>query len=309
MTMKRSLLLFVLALLVLVPAGAQDSTPEGTTTTGSVPESINLALQDLSAALNTTLTLSDIDRFQWEGNVYNDASLGCPDSVENYAQVVTEGYQFLIEYNNIVYDYRVAADGSIVFLCQQTDAPAGQIGDATPAPTVTTLPTATQSGVTEDAVCPAVVNIQSGDTLIEIAEACNTTVGAIVDANPSIANRNDLLIIGQDLVIPTVEEGEDVPPVERDIAPLVAVYPTVITSGTQVMLIGNALPPNTDVGIGFGPVASEYSILQESIRTDENGSLYLEVDIPDIANTAGEWVLVIVLPGNQEVVSAALTVE
>ncbi|HRN70958.1 MAG TPA: hypothetical protein PLS49_07305 [Candidatus Woesebacteria bacterium] len=49
---------------------------------------------------------------------FNDASLGCPKPEEMYAQVITPGYQVLLEVQGTEYDYRLT-DQDNVILCEQ----------------------------------------------------------------------------------------------------------------------------------------------------------------------------------------------
>jgi WD40 repeat protein len=97
------------------------------------PPSINTALDDLNARLGTALTLTDLDDWSWSENIYDDASLDCPQEGQSYAQVVTKGYAFSFEVGDVVYNYRGYEDGT-VFLCGTTAAP---LATAVPIPTQT----------------------------------------------------------------------------------------------------------------------------------------------------------------------------
>jgi hypothetical protein len=100
------------------------------------PEQIEAALEDLSGVIGQTVTLNNLQNWQWMEQVFPDASLGCPQPDTGYAQVLTRGYQFNIQYQGQNYDYRVSDDGSSVILCS--------VSDAAPAPD-TAEPTATLS--------------------------------------------------------------------------------------------------------------------------------------------------------------------
>jgi hypothetical protein len=78
------------------------------------PESINTALADLNTRLGTNLTLNDIN-WRWSQNVYDDASLGCPQEGQTYAAVQTTGYQYLFFVENTTYDYRADQAGNVFF--------------------------------------------------------------------------------------------------------------------------------------------------------------------------------------------------
>lgn len=83
------------------------------------PDPINDALAALNAQLGTNYTLNDIGWY-WEQENYPDTSLGCPQEGQVYAQQLTVGYRFVFTANGNNYDYRVAADRSILFLCSTT---------------------------------------------------------------------------------------------------------------------------------------------------------------------------------------------
>ncbi len=108
------------------------------------PDVILDALADLSERVGTTLSLDDLASWQWEQKNFPDTSLGCPRPGLSYPQVITNGYQILLTYEGVTYDYRAAADGSTVFLCSPggeatvPGTPIPTIGpgdDATPRPT------------------------------------------------------------------------------------------------------------------------------------------------------------------------------
>jgi uncharacterized protein YraI len=82
------------------------------------PVVVEQALADLSTRVGHTVTLADIWQWRWVGDVYPDTSLGCPQPGEQYAQVMTNGFQFMLTYQNTTYDYRVSVDGTIVILCE-----------------------------------------------------------------------------------------------------------------------------------------------------------------------------------------------
>jgi hypothetical protein len=111
--MSRIVVLWIViaALLLVLPATT-------TAQTQDVPDVVNHALADLSQRVGHQVLLSDIWQWRWVGDVYPDTSLGCPQPGEQYAQVLTNGFQFLLTYQNTTYDYRVSVDGTIVILCE-----------------------------------------------------------------------------------------------------------------------------------------------------------------------------------------------
>lgn len=85
------------------------------------PDQINAALADLSGRVGTTLQLTDLANWTWSQETFSDASLGCPQEGQMYAQVVTPGYIFLFTYQGVTYEYHTSQDGSTVILCETND--------------------------------------------------------------------------------------------------------------------------------------------------------------------------------------------
>ena len=86
-----------------------------------VPDPFNTALADLSGRVGVTLSLNNLSDWSWSQETFPDASLGCPQGDQAYAQVLTAGYIFSMTYNSTEYDYRSSVDGSTVFLCGTVD--------------------------------------------------------------------------------------------------------------------------------------------------------------------------------------------
>lgn len=102
-------LLFAVIVLLSLPltlSSAQDLPPE-----------IDLALADLNQSLGTDLALDQLAFWSWEEDFYPDTSLGCPSPDVMYAQVLTRGYQFLLTYEGMTYDYRAASGSGQVTYC------------------------------------------------------------------------------------------------------------------------------------------------------------------------------------------------
>lgn len=110
--MVKYLIIVVFALLAVIPVAAQNA-----------PDQINEALEDLSTLVNRTVTLTQVDSWNYQQTVYASPALGCPQQGISYADVQTSGFQFIITYAGTVYDYRVSEDGSIVVLCGTAPAP------------------------------------------------------------------------------------------------------------------------------------------------------------------------------------------
>jgi hypothetical protein len=115
--------LILVGLWTMLPASAQDAPPQ-----------INAALAALSQAVGRTVSLSELNGWSFTQNNYPDTSLGCPQGGTGYAQVVTPGYEFVLDYNATRYDFRVSADQSIVFLCRSSPLQANPDGTLCPPP-------------------------------------------------------------------------------------------------------------------------------------------------------------------------------
>jgi WD40 repeat protein len=100
---------FILALLFLLPllgAHAQD-----------LPAQFSLALASLSSFLGKPLTVQDLDNWSFHQDLYTDTALGCQYVAGTARPEGISGFTFLMVYQGVTYDYRVSADGSIVFPC------------------------------------------------------------------------------------------------------------------------------------------------------------------------------------------------
>ncbi len=101
-----SVVTVLLLLLLVFPISAQE-----------VPAAIDFAVADLGERLGQPLTRNNVPQWLWSGDLYPDASLGCPQPGQSYIQTPTSGFQFMLTYGGTTYDYRVSADGSIVIQC------------------------------------------------------------------------------------------------------------------------------------------------------------------------------------------------
>lgn len=106
--MARLIAVFLLMLLPFAPGQAQD-----------LPPQFALALASLSNFLGRPLTVSDLDNWSYQQNLYTDTALGCPFVFPQPRPEGISGLTFLMVYQGVTYDYRVSADGSIVFPCIQ----------------------------------------------------------------------------------------------------------------------------------------------------------------------------------------------
>jgi hypothetical protein len=77
---------------------------------------------DLSQRLN--ISIDEINIVFIKAVIWSDTSLGCPQEDMEYAQVLTEGYQILLETLGNIYEYHTDSNENIV-LC--ASAPSGEV--------------------------------------------------------------------------------------------------------------------------------------------------------------------------------------
>ncbi len=132
--MKRLLVLIALLLLIPLAVSAQDAPPE-----------VEVALADFNQRVGANVTLDQLANWTWEEQIFNDASLGCPQPEQMYAQVVTRGYIFTFTYQGEIYDYRSMSGSNQAALCSITPIAeeTAEAGGDVLLPTEETAPVAT----------------------------------------------------------------------------------------------------------------------------------------------------------------------
>ena len=138
--------------------------------------------------------------------------------------------------------------------------------------------------------------VQSGDTLIEIALACNTTLPNLLAANLQITNPA-LIYRGQEITIPQSDVS----------AGQIAVEQASASPGSIINVTGTGFAPHVDLDIGFGLVNSEFQIIGAA-RTTTDGSFRTTVAIPDYADPDTQWVFGAIAPDGYTAVSAIFDV-
>lgn len=116
--MKRlffSLLILMIAIAGFAPLGAVQAQED------EYLERVDQVMVHLSGFLGKTITRSS-NYWTWAERYYNDASLDCPTPGESYAQVQTRAYRITVTDDEIVYDYRITSDGSVLVLCGESGA-------------------------------------------------------------------------------------------------------------------------------------------------------------------------------------------
>lgn len=272
----RLIIVLLLAALALpVAVGAQQA--------GNLPSEVEAVLASLSQRLRENVTAETVTNLEWIAREFHDTSLGCPDPGEAYAQVITPGYQVLITYQGMEYDFRVSEGAENVILC-----------DSRPAPPVnpTPFPPVPDPNIN----CDEPYTIREGDTLSEIAVACGTTVAAIMNANPQIEYRW-LIYPGTTITIPNGANGG---------GRAVNIRPESGAPGTTIYLTASGFPAGALVQVGIGPVESEYEVVATR-EIGADGELAATLQIPQSAQQGQQYVGVVALNGN-ETISEPFTV-
>jgi LysM repeat protein len=177
--------------------------------------------------------------------------------------------------------------------------------------------------------CSDPYTIQPGDTLLQIAAICNTSLVNIRQANPQIADAN-LIYPGQQLHIPgaiaAVQPTLPVPVTGDQInqagtstnqqtlpsqaANEIQINPTpaalssglyaTIPTGTGLQVKGIDFPPNTPVTIAVGPQGQGYSPVANGV-TDASGNVTVHIEAPQAQNPQTLYVVVVATAGTPPV--------
>jgi len=100
-----------------LPSGVEWVPTTPAPVTGEVPDEIlEPILDDLVRRVNVDRT--EVQVIRAEAVVWNDGSLGCPQSGVFYTQAIVNGYWVVGEVNGQKYDYRVTSSGHFM-LCDQ----------------------------------------------------------------------------------------------------------------------------------------------------------------------------------------------
>lgn len=129
--------------------------------------------------------------------------------------------------------------------------------------------------------------VQPGDTLSGIAVFCETTVTAILEANPGITDPTRLFV-GLRLNIPEPEEEPE--------QPAVSLTPACGPAGSDIVVEGRDFPANAIIDIEIGrqtAPAAEFDLI-ERLRANANGRFELEETIPEAARPGESWIMFVV---------------
>lgn len=125
--------------------------------------------------------------------------------------------------------------------------------------------------------------VQPGDWLLKIAAKCNTSLSAILLANPQIINP-DLIYPNQQLIMRNNSAAGPVP--------VTGLGPS-IQSGAELRVQAINLLPNTPVKIGIGPKNAGYYTVLASNVTDGSGYLTTHITVPATPDSETLWVIVV----------------
>ncbi len=283
--LKRAIPVF-LVLVALLVAGvvshAQGSPPT---------DLINRALADLGTRAGRTVTLNDLSSWRWTQTNYPDTSLGCPQAGQSYAQVLTNGYEFVFVYNGATFDYRAAADGSTLFLCS---GPA-EVPVATPIPTYTPVvagtaaPAATQVG---RSVCAGAMNTRLNSGVQGRVRADGLPVNVRADATTASARLaqidpgNTFAVIGgpecaQNYVWWQVRAGDVTGWVAEGANGVYWIEPTGSTAALAPTLAPSGAVAPTPAGTERVQVFGQQTGMPISVANSGQLTLFIEVQIPE----------------------------
>lgn len=116
--------------ILLVACGSPDTTDEPTTTITmpDLPDGLSTTTYEevvADAANRAGVNGDEVELVSIEQKEFNDASLGCPEEGQLYAQVITPGFRVVVSAAGTEYDYRMAEDDDDFRLCEALIDPSG----------------------------------------------------------------------------------------------------------------------------------------------------------------------------------------
>ncbi len=137
----------------------------------------------------------------------------------------------------------------------------------------------------EDPNAPIIYTVQPGDWLSRLALRYNTTVAAILAANPEITNPN-LIQVGDQILIPL--NG-------RTLNPSVVIAPQAGVPGSQIQVTASGYPTNTEILIGLGEAEAE-PMISERVTTDAQGAATMTFTVPEDAQANQRYTVLAYVP-------------
>lgn len=130
--------------------------------------------------------------------------------------------------------------------------------------------------------------VQSGDTLAEIADKFNTTISAIMKANPSLLNYN-YVYTGQVLVIP---DSSSTTGGTTSGAARVTLSDTTVEAGDSITVYVKGFPANSWIDYRVGKEDKDYSVVYDG-TIDDKGTDDAVITIPSSAKKGEYWVVTV----------------
>lgn len=118
--------------------------------------------------------------------------------------------------------------------------------------------------------CGDSIVVQPGEWLASIARRCDTSVDALLAANPQISNPS-VILPGTILEIP-----------EEDPVPQVGITPNRGEPGTEVRVNAIGFRPNVEVSVAIGPQDAE-PITGKPVFSDDQGTIDTTIAVPEQA--------------------------
>ncbi len=128
--------------------------------------------------------------------------------------------------------------------------------------------------------------VRSGDTLLAIAERFNTTISALLTANPQITDP-DLIFAGAQLALP----GSGLIPITGQQAQL-TLAPAAGGPSTLVTVTGSNFPANASLNLTAGPQGATPTF-SVPVTADSSGSFTAQLAIPPATPTGSIWLVTV----------------
>lgn len=155
---------------------------------------IDAVFQNLNARTGQSLSRLNT-KYTWEERVFADASMGCAQPDQAYAQVQTRGYIVTIQPvgSTTIYEYRATTDGKIVFPCTadliQTGTPNTPL--STVVATATVLPPTTVPPTLSIPTAASTSTTLSGELLAYVGDDGNVYVSNLAAGSVPVQLTND----------------------------------------------------------------------------------------------------------------------
>jgi LysM repeat protein len=131
--------------------------------------------------------------------------------------------------------------------------------------------------------------VQPGDWLVTIADQCDVTLNALLQANPQIENPS-LIFPGQRLAIPSATIPDTGAQAQLQINPQSGV------PGTTISVQGSNFPANVEVRVGPGVRGAE-PVSMKTVNSDDEGNFNTTLTVPSNADPDQTWVVLAATQG------------